>query len=46
MNEQQGILYSGRKNLIAFAALCILIAASISQAQQPSGSAPPSDLLT
>jgi hypothetical protein len=40
MNEQQGILYSGRRSLIAFAALCILIAASISQAQQ--SPAPPS----
>ena len=42
MNEQQGILYSGRRILIAFATLCVLIAASISQAQQPAP-APPSD---
>src|SRR6476660_8992350 len=42
MNEQQGIHYSGRKRLTAFAALCIFIAASISHAQQPSSSAPPS----
>ncbi len=41
MNEQQGIL-TGRKSLIAFVALCILIAASISHAQQPLSSATPS----
>ena len=42
MNEHQGIIYPDRRTLTMFAALCVLVAASISQAQQPANSTPPS----
>ena len=42
MNEQQGIIYLGRRNLTMLAALCVFFAASASQGQQPPNSTPPS----